>query len=95
MTRSPYWTREECVLALDLFVRAGLKQIYKRRPEILELSKCLQMLTLYSETERGTPFRNPGSVALKLGNFCALDPVCPGQGRPNVSGMDMQVWSEF
>jgi hypothetical protein len=53
------------------------------------------MLPFYSEAERGTPFRNPGSVALKLGNFCALDPVCPGQGRPNVSNMDEQVWSEF
>ena len=95
MMRSPKWTREECILALDLFVRAGRKQIDKRRLEILELSSCLQRLPFYSLEERGTPFRNPGSVAMKLGNFCALDPECPGKGRPNVSGMDQQIWSEF
>lgn len=93
--RSPKWTREECVLALDLFVRAGRKQIDKRRAEIIELSGCLQMLPIYPLAERGIPFRNPGSVALKLGNFCALDPECPGQGRPNVSTLDQEVWNEF
>lgn len=93
--RSPKWTREECVLALDLFVRAGRKQVDKRRVEIVELSDCLQMLPMYPLSERGTPFRNPGSVAMKLGNFCALDPKCPGQGRPNVSTLDQEVWSEF
>lgn len=93
--RSPKWTREECVLALDLFVRAGRKQVDKKRPEIVELSRCLQILPIYPPSERGKPFRNPGSVALKLGNFCALDPACPGQGRPNVSTLDQKVWSEF
>jgi 5-methylcytosine-specific restriction protein A len=93
--RSPKWTREECVLALDLFVRAGRKQVDKKRLEIVELSDCLQMLPIYPLSERGEPFRNPGSVALKLGNFCALDPECPGQGRPNVSSLDQEVWSEF
>jgi 5-methylcytosine-specific restriction protein A len=95
MLRSPKWTREECILALDLFVRAGRKQVDKRRPEIVELSGCLQQLPIYSLDERGTPFRNPGSVAMKLGNFCALDPECPGKGRPNVSSLDQQVWTEF
>jgi 5-methylcytosine-specific restriction protein A len=83
------------MLALDLFVRVGRKQVDKRRLEIVELSRCLQMLPFYSEAERGTPFRNPSSVALKLGNFCALDPECPGQGRPNMSSLDQQVWGEF
>ncbi|MDQ2654280.1 MAG: hypothetical protein M3Z20_14700 [Chloroflexota bacterium] len=80
---------------MDLFVKAGRKQIDKKRPEIVELSGCLQMLPMYPLAERGTPFRNPGSVAMKLGNFCALDPECPGQGRPNMSTLDQEVWSEF
>lgn len=95
MPRNKPWTREECILALELFVRGGRKQIDKRRQEVVEVSRCLQALPAYPASERDEKFRNPSSVALKLGNFCALDPDCPGQGRPNGSAMDAAVWDEF
>ncbi|MCA9877698.1 MAG: hypothetical protein KC442_07950 [Thermomicrobiales bacterium] len=89
------WTREECILALDLFVRAGRKQVDKKRAEIVELSGHLQALPFYPPSERNPKFRNPSSVAMKLANFCALDPACPGNGRPNGGAMDASVWDEF
>lgn len=95
MAHNPSWTREECILALDLFVRGGYQQLGKHKPGIIELSAHLQALQLHAPQKRNEKFRNPNGVAMKIANFCALDQRCRGNGRPNGGIMDELVWDEF
>lgn len=95
MVRNPGWTREECILAMDLFARSSYKQLGKKKSETIELSAHLQEMQLHEPSDRSEKFRNPNSVAMKLANFCALDERCHGNGRPNGGAMDEIVWDEF
>lgn len=71
------WTRDEVILALDLFVQAGSLNggslPGKKDPRVLELSGLLQSLPVYPRSRRGLKFRNPAGVALKLANFRAVE----------------------
>lgn len=104
------WTRDEDILALDLFVRAGslnggpLPGKADRR--VVELSRQLQSLPVYPLRRRGPKFRNPPGVALKLANFRAVERLVklanriPGAeslpaGMPSTSTVDREVFEEF
>src|SRR5437899_1431699 len=91
-TRNPPWRRDELILALDLYVRIGL--LDDRDPRAVELSEFLARLN--AGIARGdSRFRNPNGVAMKLGNFAALDPDYAGDGLRAGSRMDANVWAEF
>ncbi len=95
LVRNPGWTRGECILAMDLFVRSGYEQLGKNKLGIIELSAHLQEMQLHEPSDRSEKFRNPNGVVMKLANFCALDERCHGIGRPNGGAMDEIVWDEF
>lgn len=42
--RNPKWTRDELILALDLYFRCSPSKTYKDRPEIIILSDVLNAL---------------------------------------------------
>lgn len=74
---NPDWARDEIVLALDLFVRAGSlggnPLLGKTDPEVIALSERMARLPIHPPRLRGPDFRNPTGVALKLANFRAID----------------------
>jgi 5-methylcytosine-specific restriction protein A len=95
MSRNPDWTRDELILALDLYFRAGKKQLDASHPEILQLSKLLNQLPIHSQELRGSDFRNAQGVSMKLGNLLAVDPDHKGAGLKRGSRLDKEVWDEF
>lgn len=95
MSRNPDWTRDELILALDLYFRMGRKQLNADHPEVVELSKILNQLPIHSFEIRKNDFRNVEGVSMKLGNFSALDPDYQGTGLARGSKLDKVIWNEF
>jgi putative restriction endonuclease len=75
------WTKEELLLAINLYCRTPFGRIHVKNPEIIALAKVLG--------------RTPGSVSYKLANFASLDPSLARKGATNVSKMDREVWNDF
>ena len=77
------WTRDELLLAINLYCRLPFGKLHTRNLEIIDLSKYLN--------------RTPGSVAMKLVNFASLDPSLKARdisGLQNTSKLDREVWGE-
>src|SRR5512137_2855403 len=75
------WTRDELILAINLYCKTPFGKIHYRNPNIIELASKMG--------------RSPGSVAYKLANFAHIDPSLDRKGASNVSKLDKQVWAEF
>lgn len=89
---NPNWTRDETLLALDLYL--SLKGVVPspRASEVKTLSDLLRSLPYHAEAAKQATFRNPDGVGFKLMN---IRQVATGKGLGNVSNMDRQVWAEF
>ena len=96
MNRNPPWTRDELILALDLYFTHNPLHISKNHPEVEALSAVLKQLPIHpaAVTARDT-FRNPAGAYMKLGNFLRLDPSCDAAGLSAGSQMDEVIWQEF
>jgi len=75
------WTRDELILAINLYCKTPFGKIHIRNPNIIELAGLLN--------------RTPGSVSYKLANFANIDPSLERKGASHVSILDRQVWNEF
>lgn len=78
------WTREELILAINLYCKLPFGKLHKGNTEIIRLSKIIQ--------------RTPSSVAFKLSNFASLDPSLQARGikgASNTSRLDKEIWDEF
>lgn len=78
------WSREELVLAFNLYVQIPFGQISKSNLKVIELARLLG--------------RTPGSVAMRLANFVACDPFHQNRGVTGLKGGIKQcqpVWDEF
>lgn len=75
------WTRDELILAVNLYCKTPFGKIHTRNPQIIALAKRLD--------------RTPGSVSYKLANFASIDPSLPRKGASNVSKLDKEVWNDF
>ena len=78
------WEHDELVLAFDLYCRIPFQKTKANNPRVQELASLLR--------------RSPASIARKLGNFGAFDPILNSQGISGLSHgskMDRQVWDEF
>src|SRR6476620_11201134 len=78
------WTRDELLLALNLYRKLPFGQMHAKNPAIIALSQKLD--------------RNPNSVGMKLCNFASLDPVLQARGIRGLQGaseLDRAVWKEF
>jgi len=95
MPRNPDWARDELILALDLYFRANRKQLDAKNPEVIELSKTLNLLQIHSKDKRNADFRNSQGVSMKLGNFSSVDPEYSGAGLQRGGKLDKQIWDEF
>ena len=95
MTRNPRWTRDELILALDLYMSEGRRWLPPSHPEVVRLSELLNKLPIYERSLRGAEFRNPHGVEMKLANFVSIDPENPRQGLRAAGELDRRIWKEF
>jgi len=78
------WSRDELLVAFNLYCRTPFGRLHRNNPEIILLSQRLN--------------RTPSSVAMKLCNFASLDPVHRARhitGLRNVAAADRAVFEEF
>jgi 5-methylcytosine-specific restriction enzyme A len=97
---NPDWTRDELILALDLYLKNRPNPPGKDSPEIHELSKLLNRLgqRLFTQGQRADTFRNENGVYMKLMNFRHLDPQYTSKGKTGLTRgakTDQEVWTEF
>lgn len=79
---NPKWTRDETVLALDLYFDLNGKVPSGADKRVQTLSELLRRFPYHAEASRQESFRNPDGVAFKLQN---LRQVATGKGLGNVS----------
>jgi putative restriction endonuclease len=78
------WTKDELILAINLYCKLPFGKLHSHNPEIIKLARLVD--------------RSANSVALKLVNFASLDPSLQARGIKgvsNVSKLDREVWNEF
>jgi 5-methylcytosine-specific restriction protein A len=73
------WEREELILAGDLVVRNGWRQIPATDPRVIELSALLRRLPLHPVEDRSPDFRNVNSVARKTADIATNRPGHTGR----------------
>jgi len=81
---SNIWTREELIIAFNLYCKTPFGKIHIHNPEIISLAKVLR--------------RTPSAVSWKLANFASLDPSLKKRniaGATHGSKVDAEVWNEF
>jgi putative restriction endonuclease len=78
------WTKEELILAINLYCKLPFGKLHRNNPEIVKLAAIIG--------------RTPNSIAFKLVNFASLDPSLQARGikgASNVSNLDREIWNEF
>ncbi len=93
--RNPKWTRDELILALDLYFRNPPGKISSDHPEIVQLSALLNQLPVHPQKEKFQKFRNPNGVYMKLCNFLRFDPNYSGKGLQAGGKLEEEIWNEF
>jgi predicted HNH restriction endonuclease len=97
-SRNAPWTRDELILALDLYLRNPMSPPNKNSPEVRELSDLLNKLGRalgHGETET---FRNANGVYMKMMNFRRFDPRFTEIGKIGLTRGNKDeedVWREF
>ncbi|ASS50785.1 MAG: restriction endonuclease [Candidatus Fluviicola riflensis] len=78
------WTREELILAVNLYCKLPFGRLHRLNPEVIHLANLIG--------------RTSSSVAYKLVNFASLDPSLKSRGikgASNSSKLDAEIWNEF
>src|ERR1035438_713356 len=84
MSAQNNWTREEHILAFNLYCRIPFGTIHIRNPKIRELANLIG--------------RSVGSVSRKLANFSRLDPFLQQRGIKGLehgAKAEEEIWKEF
>ncbi|MEE1612726.1 HNH endonuclease [Microvirga sp. CF3016] len=95
--RNPDWTRDELILALDLYIRFKGNPPGKTSQEDLMLSQLLNRLG--SEFGKpGSKYRNANGVYMKCMNFRRFDPAYKNSGKVGLqrgNKLEEEVWRTF
>lgn len=84
MTKINNWTKEETIVAFNVYCKIPFKSSSKTNPTIIKYAKIIG--------------RSPSALNMKVGNFGRLDPELKKQGivgLGNGSKLDEVVWNEF
>ncbi|MCZ8343567.1 MAG: HNH endonuclease [Leptospira sp.] len=84
MRKSSNWTKEETIIAFNVYCKIPFKSSSKTNPIIIKYAKIIG--------------RSPSALNMKIGNFGRLDPELKSQGivgLGNGSKLDEVVWNEF
>lgn len=93
--RNPVWSREELILALNLYFEIESSQFTSSNPKVIELSETLNKLNIHSDRPDETRFRNPNGVSMKLSNFLRFDPNYKGIGLERGGKLEEEIWNSF
>jgi 5-methylcytosine-specific restriction protein A len=91
----PNWTRDELILALDLYFKEPSARGNEQHPGVIQLSEVLRSLPIHPGAAEDPAFRNPNGVGMKLSNFMRFDPNHPSQGLKAGSKLEEEVWVAF
>jgi putative restriction endonuclease len=78
------WTREELIVAFNLYCKIPFGRIHIRNPLVIEMAKTIS--------------RTPSAVSWKLANFARLDPTLQGRnivGASHGARAEVEIWNEF
>jgi len=78
------WTRDELVVAFNLYCRTPFGRMHKSNPDIMQVAQKID--------------RTPSAVAMKMVNFASLDPVHKKRsvnGLKHGGKQDNIIWDEF
>lgn len=78
------WTREETLIAFNLYGNTPFGRLDRRNPEVIQVAALLG--------------RTPSALAMKMVNLASLDPQQRARGvvgLGNASQMDTRIWREF
>lgn len=78
------WSREELILAFNLYLKIEFGKTHKGNPEVIKLAQIIG--------------RTPSAVGMRLGNFASLDPYHQNRGVGGLKNTGPQVqniWDEF
>jgi putative restriction endonuclease len=78
------WTREQHLLAFNLYCQIPFGKINKSNPKVIALANCIG--------------RTPSAVGFKLGNFGRLDPALKARGVSGLAhgaNGEEEIWNEF
>lgn len=84
MAKQNLWTKEQTIVALNLYCKIPFNRVSSNHPDIIKIAKIIG--------------RTPNSVKMKIGNFGSFDPELKKRGivgLGNTSKMDEIVWNEF
>ncbi|HWB28144.1 MAG TPA: HNH endonuclease [Chitinophagaceae bacterium] len=84
MAERRLWTREELILALNLYLKLPFGKLHSGNKDIIHLAGIIN--------------RTPGSVAMRLNNYASVDPFHQQRGIGGLPGGKKQVepiWNEF
>ncbi|MFV0146633.1 HNH endonuclease [Empedobacter falsenii] len=84
MAKNNNWTREETIIAFNVYCKVPFKSSSKTNPTIIKYANIIG--------------RSPSALNMKVGNFGRLDPELRKQGivgLGNGSKLDEIVWNEF
>jgi putative restriction endonuclease len=79
-----YWTREETIVAFNVYCKIQFKDSSKTNPTIIKYAKIIG--------------RSPSALNMKVGNFGRLDPELKKRGivgLRNGSKLEEVIWKEF
>lgn len=93
--KNPPWTRDELILALNLYFESKFWEPSSDRTGVNDLSELLQLLPTYPINIQTEHFRNPDGVYMKLSNFLSIDPNYKGVGLSRYGKLDKVIWDEF
>lgn len=78
------WTRNETLVALNLYCRTSFGRLHARNPEIIQIARALD--------------RTPSALAMKCCNLAAFDSALQSRGITGLrkaSQLDAEIWNEF
>ena len=75
------WEREEDILILEVYFKAGCRAVGRDHSLVNELSQFTN--------------RPLNSLAMRTGNFAAVDPKNPSSGLLNYARQTKEVWDQF
>ncbi|PRX45353.1 5-methylcytosine-specific restriction protein A [Prauserella shujinwangii] len=82
------------ILACDLVVQNGWRELRPADPRVIELSSLLQRMPLHPPAVRGLKFRNPNGVARKTVDLVTSHPGYDGK-RTKGGKIDREVLHDF
>jgi 5-methylcytosine-specific restriction protein A len=96
--RNPSWSRDELILALDLYMKNPASPPSKNSREVEETSELLILLSKKLGMGYSGSYRNRNGVYMKMMNFRRFDPAFVSSGKVGLKSgnkKEATVWHDF